>query len=122
MATHNERIVKYNKLNGKYLKDADDLLKQKDYSQASEKYWGAAAEATKAYAESVGKHLKTHADLWDFVIGLNKKEPELKLLHLFADANHLHSNFYEDELRPEVVEELAKSVKKYIHTMKRIAD
>jgi len=122
MATRNERIVKYNKLNGKYLKDADELLKQKDYSQASEKYWGAAAEITKAYAESIGKHLKTHADLWDFVIGLNKKEPELNLIHLFADANHLHSNFYEDELRPEVVEELAKSVKKYIQTIKHLSD
>ncbi len=121
MASHaHPRVVKYNKLNGKYLKDADELLKKKDYSQASEKYWGAAAEATKAHAESAGKHLKTHADLWDFVIGLNKKGPELNLLHLFADANHLHSNSYEDDLRPEVVEELAKSVKKYIHTIKHM--
>jgi hypothetical protein len=119
MATHDQpRIVRYNRLNGKYLKDADELFKKKDYSQASEKYWGAAAESTKAYAESIGKHLKTHADLWDFVIGLNKKEPELNLVHLFADANHLHSNFYEDDLRPEVVEELAKSVKKYVQTIK----
>ena len=68
MATHNERVVKSNRLNGKYLKDANELLKQKGYSQASEKYWGAAAEATKAYVEWMGKHLKTHADLWDFVI------------------------------------------------------
>jgi hypothetical protein len=94
----------------------------KDYSQASEKYWGAAAEATKAHAKSVCKHLRTHADLWDFVIGLNKKEPGLNILHLFANANHLQSNFYEDELRPEVVEELAKSVKKYIQAIKRLAD
>ncbi len=120
-ATHNERIVKYNKLNGKYLKDADDLFKKKDYSQASEKYWGAAAEVTKAYAESLGRHLKTHADLWDFVIELNKKTPGLNLIHLFADANHLHSNFYEDDLRQEVIQELAKSVRKYIQTIKELS-
>lgn len=122
MATRNQRIIRYNKLNGKYLKDANELFKKKDYFQASEKYWGAASEATKAYAESIGRHLKTHSDLWDFVIGLNKKEPELNLIHLFADANHLQSNFYEDELRPEVVGELAKSAKKYIKTIKGLSD
>ena len=122
MASHSHpRIVKHNKLNGRYLRHADELFKKKDYSQASEKYWGAAAEATKAYAESTGRHLKAHADLWDFVIRLNKKEPELNLIHLFADANHLHSDFYEDDLRPEVVEELAKSVKKYIQTIRGLS-
>jgi hypothetical protein len=57
MATYNERIG----VNGKYLRDAEERLKQKDYSQASVKYWKAAAEATKAHAESVGRHLRTHA-------------------------------------------------------------
>lgn len=122
MASHDQtRVVKCNKLNGRYLKNADELMRKKAYSQASEKYWGAAAEATKAYAESTGKHLKTHSDLWDFVIALDKKEGELNLIHLFADANHLHSNFYEDDLRPEVAAELANSVKKYISALKRLA-
>ena len=120
MATRSERISKYHRLNGRYLKDADELFKKKDYSQASEKYWGAATEITKAYALSTGKQLKTPADSWDFVIELHSKSPRLNLLHFFADANHLHSNFYEDELRPEVVEELARSVKKYIMAIKNL--
>lgn len=120
MATRSALISKYSRLNGKYLKDADERFKKKDYSQASEKYWGAAAEITKAYALSTGKQLKTHADLWDFVIELHGKSPKLNLLHYFADANHLHSNFYEDDLRPEVVEELARSVKRYVRVINNL--
>lgn len=113
-----QRVSRYQKLNGKYLKDADRLFKKRDYSQASEKYWGAAAEITKAYGLALGKELKTHSDLWDLVIELHKKFPELGLLHDFADANHLHSNFYEDDLRPEVIAELSKSVKGYVKKIK----
>ena len=80
-------------LNGKNLKDADESLRKKDYSQASEKYCGAAAETTKVYAEPSGKHRKTHAGLWDFVIGLSKTEQELNIIHLFADVNHLLPTF-----------------------------
>jgi uncharacterized protein (UPF0332 family) len=114
-----ERISRYRKLNGKYLKDADRLLKKGDYSRACEKYWGAVAEITKAYALRRGRNLKTHSDLWDFVIELHKKFPALGLHHDFADANHLHSNFYEDELRPETIELLSRSAKTFI---KKIGD
>ncbi len=113
-----QRVTRYQKLNGKYLKDADRLFKKGDCSQASEKYWGAAAEITKAYGLKAGRNLRTHNDLWDFVINLHKKFPELGLLHDFADANHLHSNFYEDDLRPEVIEELSKSVKAYVRKIR----
>ncbi len=113
-----QRISRYQKLNGKYLKDADRFFKKGDYSQASEKYWGAAAEITKAYALRSGRNVKTHSDLWDLVIELDKKFPELGLHHDFADANHLHSNFYEDELRPETIELLSKSVKAYVKKIK----
>lgn len=105
-------------LNKKYLKDAEELFKSGDYSQASEKYWGAAAEITKAYAEKLGRHLRTHNDLWDFVIDLNKKSPNSEILRYFADASHLHSNFYEDDLRQEVIENRAESVKRYINSIK----
>jgi hypothetical protein len=113
-----QRVSRYQRLNGKYLNDAEALLKKGDYSQASEKYWGAAAEMTKAYAEKKGRHLKGHADLFEFVEELEEKHPKLGLYHLFLDANHLHSNFYEDDLPPKAVNELAKSVKAYIKKLK----
>ncbi len=113
-----QRVTRYQRLNGKYLNDADRLLKKGDYSQASEKLWGAAAEITKAYAEKMGRHLKRHADLFEFVEELEERRPKLGLYHLFLDANHLHSNFYEDDLRPKAVEELSKSVKAYVKKIK----
>jgi len=44
------RINKYAELNGKFLKDAKTLLEKRDYVQASEKLWGAAAQIVKAIA------------------------------------------------------------------------
>jgi len=48
-------------LNSKYLKDAEKLLKEGGYLQASEKFWGAAAEITKALASKMKKPILTHA-------------------------------------------------------------
>jgi len=42
-----EKVEHYLKLNNKYLDDAEELIKRKDYVQASEKLWGAAAEIVK---------------------------------------------------------------------------
>jgi len=38
-----EKAPNYLKLNNKYLKEADALIGKRDYVQASEKFWGAAA-------------------------------------------------------------------------------
>ena len=99
--------------------EAEALLKKADYSQASEKFWGAAAEIVKAVAEKMTRKTKTHGDLWDFVIELDKDHPELGLMHDFYDASHLHSNFYEDDLRPEAVQVGAQSVRSLVRKMQR---
>ena len=48
------RLAEYERLNGKYLREAEELLEKKDYPQASEKLWGAAAEIVKAVAAGRG--------------------------------------------------------------------
>jgi hypothetical protein len=55
------------KLSEKYMKDAEEFLTKKDYIQASEKAWGAAAQIVKALAAKEGKDLRGHASLWQFV-------------------------------------------------------
>ncbi|MBI2648832.1 MAG: hypothetical protein HYW93_04165 [Thaumarchaeota archaeon] len=48
------RQAEYERLNGKYLKEAQQLLDSGDYAQASEKFWGATAEVIKAVAAKRG--------------------------------------------------------------------
>jgi hypothetical protein len=50
-------------LNVKYLADADQLLEVGDYSQASERYWGAVAEVLKAIADDRGWRHLTHREI-----------------------------------------------------------
>jgi uncharacterized protein (UPF0332 family) len=113
------KIQKYRRLNGKYLKDAEVLLKKGDYSQASEKFWGACAEIVKAAAARKNIHLKTHGDLWDYVLKLHEENPTLNLATDFGAVNHLHSNFYEEDLSATVVSALAQTSRDFIKKMEK---
>jgi hypothetical protein len=48
------RQSEYERLNGKYLKEGQQLMGKGDYAQASEKFWGAAAEIIKAVGAKRG--------------------------------------------------------------------
>ena len=49
-------------LNGKYLQAAERLLAEGDYPQASEKFWGAVAEAIKTVGATRGLRHFSHRD------------------------------------------------------------
>jgi len=114
------RLRHYKRLNSKFLKDAEELLKKGDVVQASEKFWGAAAEIVKAYATERGIKTRTHNDLWQVVIDLDKKNPALTLLQDFNQAGYLHSNFYEDELRPEAVAAAGEVVVEFVRKIESL--
>ena len=113
------KLEHYKRLNGKFLRDAEEALAQGDTVQASEKFWGAAAEIVKAYAAKKGLRAQTHADLWTLVIKLDRENPRLGLHEEFLTAGYLHSNFYEDELRPESVRLAGNVVKRVIQKMEQ---
>ncbi len=105
---------KYIKLNGKYLSDAEILLKAGDYPQASEKLWGAATQIVKAIAMKRGKALRSHEALFKFVEVLANELRDNSIISLFSIASALHQNFYEDWLPPKTVIKDAEDVKKFI--------
>jgi uncharacterized protein (UPF0332 family) len=84
------------KLSEKYMKDAEELLTKKDYIQASEKAWSAAAQIVKALAAKEGKELRGHASLWEYMDELAEKLGDVELRYLWRTANTLHQNFYEN--------------------------
>ncbi len=92
------------RLNRRYLREAQSLLARRDYPQASEKLWSAAAEAVKAVAAKRGIELGTHASLWKFVGRLSEQHPDWDLIDALSYAGNLHQNFYEDWLTKEYVE------------------
>lgn len=56
-------VSSYLKLGEKYLKEGEEFLAKGDVIQASEKFWGAMAEAIKAVAESRGWEHAKHGHL-----------------------------------------------------------
>jgi hypothetical protein len=116
------KVKQYMKLNWRYLREAEELLAKGDHSQASEKFWGAAAEIVKAVATKKRVKTRIHADLWRVVERLDKERPDLELVHDFYMANHLHSNFYEDDLTPRAVEEGAKAVRSFVKKMEELLE
>jgi hypothetical protein len=83
-------------LNGKYLEDADQLLEAGDYSQASEKYWGAAAEVIKSIAERRGWTHSSHRDIRIALRRVAEETGDSELRRLFSIMESLHANFYEN--------------------------
>ena len=114
------RLAEYQRLNGKYLKEAEELLEKNDLPQASEKLWGAAAEMIKALAMKRGITLGTHRSLAVFLIRLNDEHPELDLVRGFDAAEGLHINFYEDHLPEQIVRIRAAAVKDFVEKLRRL--
>ena len=67
-----------------------------DARQASEKGWGAAAQMVKAIAEQRGWEHRNHAALFLTVSRLVAETGDEDIRRLFAVANSLHVNFYEN--------------------------
>ena len=115
-----ERVRHYLDLNRKYLKEAEGFLVKGDPVQASEKLWGASAEIVKAVAAQRGLELKTHADLWAFTTKLSSELGDPEMLRLFATANYLHQNFYENVMTVEAVSASAEAVKQFIKKVEKL--
>jgi PaREP1/PaREP8 domain containing family protein len=109
----------YLKLNNKYLKEAEALMSGGDYVQASEKFWGTAAEIVKAVAGKRGIEIKSHGELYGFVAKLKDELHEPELARLFSLVSTLHQNFYEDWLPAETVKDHAEAVRRLVERLKK---
>ncbi|MEM4494332.1 MAG: PaREP1 family protein [Candidatus Caldarchaeum sp.] len=106
-------------LSGKFLKEAEELLRNGDYAQASGKLWVAVIEPVKAVAASRDISLGTRASLFQFVSQLARKNPELGLVDAFHVANSLCTNSYQDWLSEDFVRRGAEIVQAFIDKPKR---
>ena len=108
-------------MNEKYLTEAEAFLQAGDYLQASEKFWGAAAEVVKAVAARRGVALYSHGELYRFMDRLAEELRDPSLLRLFGLASALHQNFYEGWLSPRAVAEYAQAVRELVAKLKTLS-
>jgi len=81
-----------------YIEKADESLLAGDTLQASEKGWGAVAEAFKSIAAERGWRNGTHRLIIDAAIQLSEEWEQPDVWDFFATASMLHVNFYEGNM------------------------
>ena len=93
----------YRSASRRLLEQARAELAAGDVPQASEKGWGGAAQMVKAVAQRRGWRHIAHRHLFHAVGRLGDETGNANIPRLFAVANDLHINFYEDWLETHVV-------------------
>ena len=89
---------RYADLSRHFIEKADEYLLAGDSVQASEKGWGAVAEAFKSIAEERGWHHHGHRLLNDVAFQLSAEWNRRDVKQLFDAIEKLHTNFYEDAM------------------------
>ena len=94
---------RYGTMSQELLRKAREALTEGDLVQASEKGWGAAAQAVKAVAEARGWPHDSHRALYEIANRLAAEAGDPDLRRLFSVASSLHQNFYEHWMPNEMV-------------------
>ena len=102
--------------------DANRLLAEGDYPQASEKLWGAAAQMVKTIPETRQWPPSSHRDLRGAISRLFRETNDPELPRLFAVAEALHANFYEDYIQPEELRIYAEDIRRLIEKLQLFAN
>lgn len=100
-----------------FLQQAGEELARGDLRQASEKAWGAAAQAVKAAGEARGWEHDTHGRLYVIARGLSQDLQDSHVLRQFRSAGRLHQNFYEGKLDADQVDSALADVARLVATI-----
>ncbi len=95
-------------------------LEAGDLRQASEKLWGASAQALKSLAERRGWQHGTHREFYRIIRRLRNEMDVSDLREEFRCASELHTNFYESYMDESEIRENAAQVRTFIDTLDRI--
>ncbi|MEK7814769.1 MAG: PaREP1 family protein [Chloroflexota bacterium] len=96
---------------------AQEALVQGDLLQASEKGWGAAAHMVKGVAQRKGWQHDGHRELYHAVNRLAQEIGDRQIRLLFNSASALHSNFYENWMPREMIEDSLAQVGDFLEKL-----
>ena len=111
MESSNSESERYAALSRQYIQRADDYLRAGDRVQASEKGWGAVAEAVKSIAEQRGWNHWGHHLLNDATFQLSEEWNRPDVLSMYDTVEKLHINFYEDVMELDEIESRINAAK-----------
>ena len=100
---------------------AEESVGHDDLLQASEKGWGAAAHMVKGLAEKRGWQHNGHRELYRAVNRVAQETGERGIRVLFNSASALHSNFYENWMPKEMVEESLVQVREFLDKLEELS-
>ena len=104
-----------------FLARAHAYLANDELLQASEKGWGAAAQAVKTVAEARGWNHNGHRQLHQTVRRLVEETGQRDLRDRFNAANTLHANFYDGFLEAEDISENLERVELLVEQLRPLA-
>ena len=114
------RTEEYAVMSQRLFEQGQEALEQEDLVQASEKLWGAAAQMVKSMAERRGWPHSSHRELFQVVNRLALETGDIELRRLFRLANSMHTNFYENWMTREDVEDSVGEVQELISKLGRV--
>ncbi len=120
MESHSHDTNKYAELSRWCIGEADNYLRRRNNIQASEKGWGAAAQALKAIAEERGWNHNSHGLIVDIAQQVADEQGRPDLVGLFGTAQALHVNFYENWLSSDTLAIYLSNVKALLPELERI--
>ena len=91
-----------------------------DLRQASEKFWGASAQALKSLAERRGWRHGSHREFYRIIRRLRNEMDVTEHTQQFAFASELHTNFYENWLDETDIRERVVHVRNFVNNMAEI--
>ena len=119
--TSNE-AERYAELSRQYIERAEDYLRAGDGVQASEKGWGAVAEAIKSIAEQRGWNHWGHHLLNDATFQLSEEWNRPDVLSMYDTVEKLHINFYEDTMELDEIESRISTAKNLLGELATLGD
>ncbi len=116
------QVATYREASHQLLAQAETELLAGDLRQASEKLWGAAAQTINALAQHRGWDHYSHHLLIRTVANLVAETGDSDIDNLFGVAQSLHTNFYENWLLQELIENRLRSVQRFLAKLDPMLD
>ncbi len=107
-------------LSQRFIQQAEVELRRGDKLQASEKGWGAVAQAIKAIGEARGWNHQGHRLLIDIAKQVADEQGRPDLVDAFMAAQALHVNFYEDWLSADLIEDGLNNVNRLVAELEAV--
>ncbi len=120
MESNHQESSKYAEMSRWCIGQADNYLRRRNNIQASEKGWGAAAQALKAVAEERGWNHRGHSLIIDVAQQIADEQGRPDLFISFGAAQSLHVNFYENWLATDSVAAYLNAVKALLPELERV--